>query len=478
MEMGMSEADFLVRRNAWLIITIAAFLTHNFWIFCAVTISVISYAAKKDSSKMSLFVALLFAVPLFGVEISGFGIINYFFTLNYFRLLSLLLLFPSFLVLRRSSISASFGSLLPDKFIFTFIIIGIALQAPVDSATNLARTAFYSFVDVFLPYYVASRALNSTKVVHDFCASFVMAAILLAGIGIFEFLKGWLIYSNLASAMDAVWGYGRYLARGDNIRALATTGQPIVLGYIFAVALGCYFAIKNNIKTSSARAYVSIALLAGLIASLSRGPWLGAALIVVVFVALGSKPWIPLTKMVLALGVCILLLLATPYSDKIINLLPFVGSVDAQNVEFRNRLIENSISVILRNPYFGSFDALASSEMEDLRAGGIIDVVNSYIALALSGGLVTVFIFVGFFVSIVFQLLLLRPITLSTDASDNIRRSLIAVILGIMFIIFTVSSITFVPIVYWLLGGVGVGVISAVSRPTKAGTNSTWYIAN
>ena len=354
------------------------------------------------------------------------------------------------------------------------MLISLALQAPVDTATNVARTTFYAFIDVFLPYYVASRALNNTKAVHDFCASFVMATILLAVIGAFEFLKGWLMYSSLESALGAEWGYGRYLARGSSLRALASTGQPIVLGYVCAVALGLYFAIKEKINANNARTCIAITLVAGLIASLSRGPWLGAVLIVFVFVALGPKPGASLTRMSLVSVAGILLLLATPYSDKIIDLLPFVGSVDAGNIEFRNKLIENSIEVISRNPYFGSFDALASSEMQELRAGGIIDVVNSYIALALTGGLVTLFFFAGFFISIVFQLVLIKRKAPLTDTGVIIWRALIAAILGIMFIIFTVSSITFVPIVYWLVGGVGVGVIGAASRPLKA---STGFIA-
>lgn len=475
--MGMSEIDFVLRRNAWLVITLAAFLTHNFWIFCAITTGAVIYARKKDSSTLSLFAALLFAAPLFSVEISGLGIINYFFALNYFRLLSLLLLFPAFLTLRRLSTSAPFGSLLPDKFILAFILIGLALQAPVDTTTNLARTAFYGFIDVFLPYYVASRALNNTKVIHDFCASFVMAAVLLACVGVFEYFKGWLIYSSLASALGAEWGYGHYLSRGGGVRALASTGQPIVLGYVCAVALGLYFAIQNNVKTRNTRAAITIALVAGLFASVSRGPWLGAALIAIAFVALGPKPWVALPKMALATLACTLLLLATPYSKTIIDLLPFVGSVNIETIEFRNTLLESSIEVISRNPFFGSFDALASSEMEALRAGGIIDVVNSYIALALSGGLVTLSLFAGFFVCIVLQLFLMQRKTPLNETGANIRRALIAAILGIMLIIYTVSSITFVPIVYWLIGGLGVGVIGAVSRPAKSGSGFTGAIA-
>ena len=466
--MGMSEADFVLRRNAWLIITLAAFLTHNFWIFCAVTTGVVINAAKKDSSKLSLFTALLFAAPLFGSEISGLGIINYFFTLDYFRLLSLLLLFPAFLTLRRLSTSAAFGSLLPDKFLLAFILIGLVLQAPVDSATNLARTAFYGFIDVFLPYYVASRALNNTKVVQDFCATFVMAVVMLASIGVVEYMKGWLLYSTLASALGTQWGYGGYMSRGGGVRAMVSTGHGIVFGYVLAVALGLYFAIQNNIKAIKIRTFITIALIAGLFASVSRGPWLGAALIAITFVALGPKPWVALPKMALATAASALILLATPYSDRVIDVLPFVGSVDVQTIEFRNNLLDSSIVVISRNPFFGSFNAMGAPEMEELRAGGIIDVVNSYIALALSGGLVTVFFFVGFFVCIVLQLFLLLRRTIPNTDNNNIMRALIASIIGIMLIIFTVSSITFVPIVYWLVGGAGVGVIGSASRPTKA----------
>ena len=475
--MGMGEADFVLRRNAWLVITLAAILTHNFWIFCAITTGTVIYAGKKDSSRLSLFTAILFAVPLFGAEITGLGIINYFFELNYFRLLSLLLLFPTFLALRRLPTSARFGSLLPDKFILAFMLIGLALQAPVDTATNVARTTFYAFIDVFLPYYVASRALNNTKAVHDFCASFVMAATFLACVAAFEFLKGWLLYSPLDSALGVAWGYGNYLSRGGGVRAVASTGQPIVLGYVCAIAIGLYFAIKNNIEKRNARLAITSVLVAGLFASVSRGPWLGGAFIVIVFVALGPKPWVELPKMGLTTVACTLLLLATPFSTYVIDLLPFVGTVDVQTVEFRNSLLENSMAVISRNPFFGSFDALASSEMQELRAGGIIDVVNSYLALALSGGLVTLSAFVGFFVSIVIQLLMMQRKIPLNETSANIRRALISAILGIMFIIFTVSSITFVPIVYWLVGGLGVAVIGAASRPTKASNGLTGVIA-
>jgi hypothetical protein len=77
---------------------------------------------------------------------------------------------------------------------------------------------------------------------------------------------------------------------------------------------------------------------------------------------------------------------------------------------------------------------------------------------------------VGFFVSILLQLFLVGRKTPLTEDGSNIRRALIATVVGIMFIIYTVSSITFVPIVYWLVGGAGVGVIGAATRSAKTGS--------
>lgn len=61
--------------------------------------------------------------------------------------------------------------------------------------------------------------------------------------------------------------------------------------------------------------------------------------------------------------------------------------------------------MIQRNPLFGSFDFRNTPEMQSMIQGeGIIDIVNTYINLALRVGLVGLTLFVGFFVSILFGL--------------------------------------------------------------------------
>ena len=72
--------------------------------------------------------------------------------------------------------------------------------------------------------------------------------------------------------------------------------------------------------------------------------------------------------------------------------------------------------------------------------------------------------------SLVFAVLLLgiRRAMLSFADKDDERRQLgrvlLATLIGILVIIFTVSSITFIPVVYWSIAGLGVAYIQMVRR--------------
>src|SRR5260221_3183355 len=97
-----TRADDFVRRGAlWFGITLAAFLAHDYWLFIGIAAALLLYTARREPNKPALFFLLLFAVPSIPAEISGFGIVNYFFTINYVRLLTLAILLPAFLELRR-----------------------------------------------------------------------------------------------------------------------------------------------------------------------------------------------------------------------------------------------------------------------------------------------------------------------------------------------------------------------------------------
>ena len=94
---------------------------------------------------------------------------------------------------------------------------------------------------------------------------------------------------------------------------------------------------------------------------------------------------------------------------------------------------------------------------EMIQGQGIIDIVNSYIATALRNGLVGLLLFVGFFFSVLVGTW--RRMN-SADAKNtemiDIGRALLAALACILVTIATVSSISFVPMIYYAIAGLAV----------------------
>ncbi|MDO9450741.1 MAG: hypothetical protein Q7J21_09670 [Rugosibacter sp.] len=228
--LAMAPADFARRRNLWFAITVIAFLAHSFWVYVILVGALLLITAKREQNKVGLYFFLLFTVPPIGAEISGLGGIRYFFAIDYLRLLSLTILLPVSLILRKHAVAEGAKSNYTDKFLAAYIILNLVLQLNVDSFTNTLRHGFYFFIDIVLPYYVVSRSIKDMQGFRDALMSFVVAGMILAMIGGFEFGKHWLLYSSLEDALGVQWGYRNYLDSVGTVRALARTGQPIFLG--------------------------------------------------------------------------------------------------------------------------------------------------------------------------------------------------------------------------------------------------------
>jgi O-antigen ligase len=261
-----------------------------------------------------------------------------------------------------------------------------------------------------------------------------------------------------------VGSFGGYIFRDGMLRATATAGQPIALGYLVAVGLGLYLFLQQSIKPRPIR-WLGMALLtAGLIASLSRGPWVGAVALLVVFLTTGRNAAPRLIGFVLVVIFAFFVIAILPGGEKAINLLPFIGTTEAGTIEGRKELLEVSIRVFERHPWLGSADFLEAPELQALRTGlGIIDIVNSYIGIALETGAVGLSLFVGFFALILFKIFLaMRSIRERNSEERLLGRVLLTTLLAILLIIFTVSSITIVPVVYWSVAGMGVAYVQMV----------------
>ena len=96
---------------------------------------------------------------------------------------------------------------------------------------------------------------------------------------------------------------------------------------------------------------------------------------------------------------------------------------------------------------------------------GIIDIVNTYIRVALETGYIGLALFVSFFMVICWGVF--RSFRRLPDKNSEeclLGRSLLATLAGILLIIFTVSSVTIIPIVYWSVAGLGAAYINMMDR--------------
>ncbi len=463
---AITEAgNFTRRRNVWLGLTLAAFVAHNIWIYVPIAALLLIFSNRHEANPPALFFSILFVLPMASIQIPGMGLINFLFDLSHARILTLFILFPAYISLLRQD-GTTFGRTGPDKILAAYLLLLTVLFLRESSLTNIMRQIFYLFIDVFLPYFVISRSLKNLHAFRDALLSFVLAIMVLALLAIFEFSKSWLLYSALTDVLVLEDGMTKYLGRDGLLRAIVTAGQPIVLGYLMVVGMGLYLFLQHSIEQKQVRRLGMALMTAGLIAPVSRGPWVGAVVLLVVFIATGPYAARRLMSMALVAMFALPLVAMLPGGERVINLLPFIGHTEKWSIDYRERLIDNSMIVIQRNPWFGSLDFLNTPELEALRQGeGIIDIVNTYIPITLKTGFVGLGLFVAFFVLTLMGIYrAMRSIPDRGSEEHLLGRALLATLVGILTTIFTVSSISYIPIVYWSVAGLGVAYAQMVQR--------------
>ncbi len=463
--MGMADEDFRRRRNLWLAVTAVAFLANNFWIFVLLAGSLLLFA-RRERNPLALYVFLLFAVPPFAAALPGLGIVNKLFELSLPRLLALMVLLP-FALRRREPGSPAFGKHIADWLVVAYLLLQLVLQYRADTLTNTLRSAFYAYLDAFLPYYVASRSLRTAQDLRDLLLSLVVSALLLVPIAAFEFLKHWLLYAALPEALGMNTEGATYLGRGDTLRAVASTGHSIVLGYLMAIALLLHFGLRRANPAPREWTVAAVALGVGLIASVSRGPWVGAACGIVAMTVASRQPGRRLLRLVLPAAVVAALLVVSPWGEKVIAYLPFVGNIDEGNVSYRQQLFEVSIKVIAQNPLFGSPYFMYSEPMQELRTGNLIDVVNTYLLIPLRYGYVGLALFCGVFAAAIWAVVAaLRRQPVEDSERFGQGQAILGMLIAVLVTIATVSDVSFIPILYWCAAGLAIGYARLVASET------------
>jgi O-antigen ligase len=401
----MSEGDFTRRRNIWVMLTCAAFLSPSFWLFVAIAAPLLYWGGKKDSNPIAFCLLLLNVIPSVSLPIPPV-LVNEIFNLDIYRLLSLCVLIPAALRIRRSKgpkqnagLAGMDWALLGVGVLQTLLFVPPDLHNHVilqNSVTNDLRSAFLFVVDIFAVYYVASRCAAERGKLLDALAAFCLACSLMSLTAMFESVKHWLLYTDLIRRWGGDLMLSEYYFRGPLLRAQGSSGQPLALGFLLVIGFGFWLYLKSHVNKASVRIGVTALLCAGLLVSFSRGPWLAAIVTYFAYAAFGPRGGVRLFKAAFISFAVIAILIVSPFGDRITSMIPFMGGkVGEFSLTYRERLVDRSWELIKARPIFG--DQLALSKMQDLRQGqGIIDVVNGYIEITLFYGFAGLSLFLAF----------------------------------------------------------------------------------
>lgn len=396
------------------------------------------WCGSQDENPAALYLLLMYVVPPVNVPIPTV-IINQLFDLSNLRLLALAILLPAAIRMRNNEATRS-GRRIDsmDYMVLAYMTLVLLLFIPYESITNTLRRLFLYGLDTLLIYYVFSRVGPSITSLRDCMASWLLAGLLFAPVALFETGRMWLLYTGIPERWGDPNEYA-WLFRGDLLRAQASTGHAIPLGYMLAMAWGFFLYVQKYWASKWPRYVLGALLIGGLWSTFSRGPWLTAALFTIIYLVLSPGGLAAAARTIAGLLMMLIIIIASPLGDEVLAYLPFVGNFDGGSVDYRKQLLQVSLQLIGQNPLFGSPDVLL--QLESLRQGqGIIDLINGYIQIALFYGLVGLGLFVA---------LLILGIRRGVSAWHRVRGSdfdsgramaaLVAAMVSSMFFIATAS---------------------------------------
>jgi len=438
-------------RRLWFFTTLAWFLATSFWIYVGLLTAALIIVRKKEENVLGLYFLLLFAAPAIQTPIPGFGLIDHLFMLDHYRLLALLLLLPTALALASSSNTPKFGSSPVDWMVVGYLAFTWILYLSEASFTNGMRMAFLYYIDGFLPYYVLSRGIKNNNDFHGVLSGLLLGALLISMLAFFEVARSWRLYSASISELGISYSPQGYKMRGPFLRPGVSLLDSIVLGLVIVVAMGALLYLKNNVVKKNQIAILWLILMVGLLASLARAPWVAAVILFFVYVIQGDRVLGWLLKMIGAFSVLMIALSIFPAGRVVIDLLPFVGKSEQGSIQYRENWFSVAAPLVERNFWFGDLRVLEAAEIQVMRQGeGIIDLVNMFLSVLLFYGAFGLFLFLGMFGTAIWYVKKsIGRCSVDMLESKLLGRILISVLISIMFVIFTLSAISIVPIVIW-----------------------------
>ncbi len=465
-------------QNAWLILigtTCIAYLGHTPMVYVigigAMALFGQSLLGGGIRGKLATFMLMIMILPPLAWQVGGLGDINYVLALTAPRVLSIVLLAsPALKLLGDGTYKRERWVLFLDIFIFGYQLLKIALMAPHLTTTGILRMSVESVLDVVLPYYVFSRAIRSEVDIRFLVTHLVLGLALAGSVGFVEFFVHRNLYSELQYVYGYKWQLTMTLLRGDYLRVQAATPTPIVLAFEMIIAIGLWTYLRGQEWRRFSVVLVYLGFISCLLFTFSRGPWIGAMIFGAALLGLrrlGVKTFVWLFLVLLAGAVTAK---AMGADEQVIAALGAVfGSSDHDltTINYRRQLLDTALELLKQSPWLGVPDY--ASQMQDLKQGeGIIDLVNSYVAIALDAGVVGLTIYLIPYIVIFRRLVRVPGISLRQPNGGGMgwfAASFVALIIASLLTIFTTSTFSTMPFLLVMLVALPIARLTMKNTP-------------
>jgi len=319
------------------------------------------------------------------------------------------------------------------------------------STTAMSREGLQVILDTVLPYYVLSRGCLQPELRRRVLSVLMFGAAYQGMVGIAEGLSRHVLYAQLQYLYGVRWNILGALTRGDWLRAQAAFSGPLVLAMLMLFGIGVWFVLRPPEK-SRRYTMVGLVMLGGMLATISRGPLLALAILVVGLVLLRFMS----ARRFLLLTVVFVVAAAIAWSmglgDQVVEAINNASGADKQadfNVIYRQELLKTSVALIQQSPWFGVPNYL--DQMTNLKQGdGIVDLVNTYLIVTLNVGVAGLALFM-----LPFLIVLQRLASTLPQEPGPLRRERLAwlpLTLAVMAAVFTVSPVSIIrAILVWVV---------------------------
>lgn len=414
-----------------------------------------SWMGGDIKAKLAVFWMAVILFPPLQWQIGGVGGIKYFLALDHFRVAAIVLLIPAAINLAFAKPTGRKPTWLLDALVLSFPTLKILLLVSSVSMTTTLRSIVEMCLDVVLPYYVMTRGLRSIEELKFVLLRLMVAGLFAAGGGLLEAVVRKNIYSDIEWVYGQRWSLTHTLMRGGMNRVQTTAASPIFFAIQILVTAGLWLGLAKAEMRRGKTLFVLFVLTVVLVLTWSRGPLLGAALFALSLLLLSrARPW-------LFTGVLAAILLAAGFAkmsgadQQIMEALKSVfgtSQEDTVTIEYRSQLLDTAIALVKQSPWLGVPNYVA--QMQDLKQGeGIIDIVNAYVSVALSTGLVGLVLYLSPFLLVLRRIV--RELSSEPVAQDIARmrflRAFAALIVGCLATIFTVSVFERLPFLLLLM---------------------------